>query len=995
MTPERWQQASRIFEAALEGKPEARGAFVAHACGDDQELRHEVESLLANEGGTALIDSSIWGLADDLLPGEVGLTPGAQVGIYRIESVLGAGGMGRVYRARDTKLNRDVALKTLPDVFSGDPTRLALFTREAHMLASLNHPGIAGIYGLEDTGDVHALVLELVDGPTLAERLERGPIPFDEALPIARQIAQALAAAHERNIIHRDLKPANVKVQDDGTVKVLDFGLARTVESSSGERASPDPSTASTGGSLASVPPSTEPQNQNEVNTQSVSQAGVVLGTAAYMSPEHVKGRGLDKRSDVWAFGCLLYEMLTARRAFAGDDMAATLAAVLKDEPDWKALPPDLPESVRALLARCLSKDRRLRIADVSIAIYVLDEAASGPLATSGGAAVSAGRRPHLAAAAAWMAVGAVLTGVAGWAILQRRTAEVRPPTRLSLVTSAQQPLSFHGINTDIDISPDGTHVVYRSGSATRWQLLVRPLDGIEARPLANTTSGNRPFFSPDGQWIGFSGGAQLKKVAISGGPAVVLCRIAGAPSLRGSHWGPNDTVVFADGDPATGLLSVPASGGEPTVLTTPDAAKGEGDHWFPFMLPNGRGVLFTIANERPDSAQIAVLDLRTGQRRTLIKGGSDAKYVSSGHLVYVAAGSLRAVRFNPTTLDVLSDPVPVVDHVMAAAGGAGNYAVSQNGTLIYVASGADVQTWPSRSLVWVDRHGKEETIPAPARAYASPRLSPDGTRIAAEIRDGEPAVYIWDLRRKHLHRVSTEASVERNPLWFSDDRLLVSSNRGGVPSAYRVAADGSGTAERLTSSRWGQYISSLSRSGSHLFMTQLSPFADITMSADPTKPVEVLITKGKTPDISPSGRWLAYQAVYPPGEPKQTEEIYVRPFPNVEGPRVQVSIDGGTRPAWNPSGREIFYLDRQNRLTAVSVQSKDSTLTVGAPKTLLETAYFADAGPAPGRPYDLSPDGRFLMIKETRTNDGRVAPASITVVQNWFEELKRLVPAK
>ncbi len=391
------------------------------------------------------------------------------------------------------------------------------------------------------------------------------------------------------------------------------------------------------------------------------------------------------------------------------------------------------------------------------------------------------------------MTLGALLTGVVGWAILQPRTREASRLTRLSLVTSAQQPLAFHGINTDIDISPDGADVVYRSGSATQWQLLVRPLNGTEARPLPNTTGGNRPFFSPDGRWVGFSGGAQLRKTALAGGPSVLLCQITGA-SLRGAHWGPNDTVVFGDSDPATGLLSVHSSGGQPKVLTTPDAAKGEGDHWFPFMLPNGRGVLFTIAGERPDAAQIAVLDLKTGQSKTLINGGSDAKYVSSGHLVYVAAGTLRAVRFDANALQVVSDPIPVVDHVMAALGGAGNFAVSNNGTLIYVASGTATQIWPSRSLVWVDRQGQEEPIPAPPRAYASPRLSPDGTRIAMEIRDGEPAVWIWDLRRKTLQRVSTGAFVERNPLWTPDGRLLVSSNRGGVPNVYRVAADGSGT---------------------------------------------------------------------------------------------------------------------------------------------------------------------------------------------------------
>jgi eukaryotic-like serine/threonine-protein kinase len=521
MTPERWQRASGIYEAALEREPGERGAFIAHACGDDQELRREVESLLENTGTPVLIDSSVWDLADDLLPGEVGLAPGAHVGPYRIEGVLGAGGMRRVYRARDTKLNRDVALKVLPDVFTDDPERLALFTREAHVLASLNHPGIAAIYGVEDTGGVHALVLELVDGPTLADRLERGPIPLDEALPIANQIAQALATAHDRRIIHRDLKPANVKVPLDGTVKVLDFGLARQVTwsptTADGQHEMRDSASSNAQGSPV-----------DQLKSPPVSQVGVVLGTAAYMSPEQVKGNALDKRSDIWAFGCLLYEMLTARRAFRGADLAATLASVLKQDPEWQALPPDLPGSVRTLLAQCLTKDRRQRIADMAIVIYVLDELARPSSSTRGAAVRSRGLRPL--AAATWMALGALLTGVVGWAILQSRTREASRLTRLSLVTAAHQPLAFHGINTDIDISPDGADVVHRSGSATQWQLLVRPLNGTEARPLPNTTGGNRPFFSPDGQWIGFSGGAQLKKVAISGGPAVVLCRIAGAP---------------------------------------------------------------------------------------------------------------------------------------------------------------------------------------------------------------------------------------------------------------------------------------------------------------------------------------------------------------------------------------------------------------------------------------------------------------------------------
>ena len=579
--------------------------------------------------------------------------------------------------------------------------------------------------------------------------------------------------------------------------------------------------------------------------------------------------------------------------------------------------------------------------------------------------------------------------------LLERRTTEAPRPTRLALVPSAAQPLAFHGINTDIAISPDGADVVYRSGSATQWQLLVQSLDRLDARPLPNTVSGNGPFYSPDGRWIGFSGGAQLKKTSVAGGPAIVVCPIVGA-SLRGAHWGPDDTIVFGDSDPATGLLSVSAAGGQPRVLTTPDAAKGERDHWFPFILPNGRGVLFTIARNRPEAAQVAVLDLKTGQRKTLIQDGSDARYVESGHLLYVAAGTLRAVRFDPVTLDVLSNPVPVVDHVMTAQGGAGNFAVSKNGTLIYVASGAGPQVWPSRSLVWVDRQGHEEPIPALPRAFASPRLSPDGTRIAVEIRDGEPTVWIWDLRRKVLQRLSTGAVMERNPLWAPDGRLIVTSNRDGVPNMYRLAADGSSTAERLTSSPWGQYASSISRDGSRVFLTQLSPYPDITLFTSATGRAELVVKEGRTPDISPSGRWLAYQSASPLGEPRRSEEIYVRPFPNVSGgERVQVSIDGGSRPAWTRSGAEVLYLDRRNRLTAVPVRTTGSGLTAGAPRTVLESAYFADAGPAPGRPYDVSSDGRFLMIKENAANDGPSTQPTITVVQNWLEELKRLVPAK
>jgi eukaryotic-like serine/threonine-protein kinase len=970
MTPERWQQASRIYEAALEREPAAREVFLADACGEDRELRREVDSLLADESTPVLIDSPIWDVAGDLLDGEMELARGTRVGPYRIEAVLGAGGMGQVYRARDLQLERDVALKVLPDVFADDPERLARFTREAHVLASLNHPGIAAIYGFENVGAVHALVLELVDGPTLADRLAHGPILLDEALPIAHQIAQAVASAHEQGIIHRDLKPANIKVRDDGTVKVLDLGLAKALDA------------------LALTTEDAPTTNR------AMTQIGAILGSAAYMSPEQATGRVVDKRTDVWAFGCVVYEMLTATRAFSGDDGPATLAAVLKDAPDWRALPADLPASVNTLLTRCLIKDRRQRITDLSIASYVLAEAAQPPSITARPAADRLVRRPHLAAAVAGVAVGAVLTGVVGWTMLQRRATEGAPISRLELVTSAAQPLAFHGINRDIAISPDGADVLYRAGNATQWQLLVRSLREREARPLPNTSGGNAPFYSPDGRWIAFSAGAKLRKTSSSGGPVIVLCDIAGA-SFRGGSWAPDDTLVFADSDPSVGLLSVPATGGQPKVLTRPDGAKRERDHWFPFALPNGRGVLFTIAADPPDRPQVAVLDLKTNTLKPLVQGGSDARYIDTGHLVYVADGTVRSVRFDPVRLEVLSDAVPVVDQVLATPAGAGNFAVSSNGTLIYVHAPPGPQAWPSRSLVWVDSQGREEAIPAPPRAYASPRVSPNGTRIAVEIRDGEPKIWLWDLRRKTLQRLNTDGFVERNPVWTPDGRLIFASSRAGVPNLYRQAADGSGTMESLAPSPLNQFPSSVSRDASRVFFTQLSPFADIGVLIEGERRADMLIKQAGSPEISPSGQWLAYQGLVSESSSESRQrEIYVRPFPNVDGPQVRVSIDGGTRPAWAPSGRDLFYLDQRNRLTAVSVPTTGSSFTPGAPRTVLDTGYFADAGPAPGRPYDIARDRRFLMIKENAT-DARSTSASITVVQHWFEELKRVVPAK
>ncbi len=631
------------------------------------------------------------------------LTSGTRVGPYEIVSLLGAGGMGEVYRAHDPKLNRDIALKVLPELFAVDLDRVARFKREAQVLASLNHPHIAAIYGFEETNGVQALALELIEGPTLADRLAQGPIPVDEALPIARQIAAALEAAHERGIIHRDLKPANIKLRPDGTVKVLDFGLAKALEP-----------VAPVGGDATASPTITSP---------AMTQMGLILGTAAYMSPEQAKGRPTDKRSDVWSFGAVLHEMLSGQRTFKGDDIADTLAAVLRHDVDWAVLPAATPASVRYLLARCLERDVTRRLRDIGEARIQLEELMSGSVEQPASSHVtkrSIARRVAPAAIAAL--ASSALTGALVLSLFTERAAQ-NPPlvSRFEIVPPPGQALGNLDLVRAIAVSPDGRFIV-SVARPERSQLAVRAINGLDVRLLTGTDSAEQPFFSPDSQWIGFHSGGSLKRVPVSGGVAIPICSTSGWGGIRGASWGDDGSIVFATF--AGELMSVPARGGEPTVLTRPDPSKSEARHWYPSILPGGRGILFTItAPDRVGSAQVAVLDLKTKQQKTLIRGGSQAEYIPSGHLVYAAANTLRAVRFDLERLQVLSDPVTVVDDVAMTILGAAQYAFSRTGTFVYVPSRPQM----ARSLVWVDRKGQEAPIPAPARAYIEPRLSPDG----------------------------------------------------------------------------------------------------------------------------------------------------------------------------------------------------------------------------------------------------------------------------
>src|SRR5262245_2596699 len=690
----------------------------------------------------------------------VSLASGTRLGPYELLAPLGAGGMGEVYRARDTKLNRDVALKILSEAFALDPDRLARFKREAQVLASLNHQNIAGIYGFEESDGVQAIVLELIEGATLADRIAQGAIPLDEALPIARQITEALEAAHEQGIIHRDLKPANIKLRPDGTVKVLDFGLAKAVEPS-------------IGGDVSHSPTITSP---------AMTRMGVILGTAAYMSPEQARGKAVDKRADIWAFGCVLYEMLTARRAFAGDEVSDTLASVLAREPDWTLLPASLSPVLGTYLRRCLHKEPRQRIhdiADVRLALEGAFESATGNAGSRGqdptdvqtrvDTAVASVRRMHrrrmALVGATTLVIGGASVGTAVW-----WTMRAAPPRvlRAEVTTAGATALSVSGFDRDLAITPDGSRVVYRSNN----QLLVRALEKLEPDVLSGLGAPRGVFVSPDGELVGFFDRTTMKKVALTGGPPLPITRIDGAGS-RGATWGPDRTIVYATDAASTGLQRVSAAGGDATVLTTPNRERGEGDHLWPEFLPGGHAVLFTIsaATGGLDNAQIAVFNLETGTPKVLVRGGHHAHYVPTGHLVYGAGGTLRAAPFDRRRLEVSGAPVPVVDHVVTAATGAVDVAIAANGTMVYVPADARAT---ARSLVWVDRMGREEPVSAPRRAYQYPRISPDGTRVALDVRDEDLDIWMWDFARLTFTRLTFDPGGDEYPVWMPDGRRVI-----------------------------------------------------------------------------------------------------------------------------------------------------------------------------------------------------------------------------
>jgi len=895
----------------------------------------------------------------------VALTPGSRLGSYEIGPQIGVGGMGEVYRATDTNLGRQVAIKVLPDAVAQDAERLARFDREARTLAALNHPNIAAIYGLERFGGQTALVMELVEGETLAERIEHGALSPDEALRFALQIAAALEAAHDKGVIHRDLKPANIKVTSEGTVKVLDFGLAKAFDAQAGSDAA---------------------VTHSPTLSMAATQQGIILGTAAYMSPEQAKGRATDKRTDIWAFGAVLFEMLTGRPVFQAEDVSTILARVLDREPDFGALPERLHPRLRDILERCLQKDVRQRyhdMADVRLDIEgVLADAAGlivRPVMTG-----TLGAPPSKIPWVAAIVVASVVTGVAVSIFLRPDVV----PVDLVRFTVPTAPLDGSGQFRDLAISPDGTKLAYVAAGTERLvgQIYIRSLDQLVATPLSGA-QGTDPFFSPDGEWVLFTSsfGRTLQKVPVSGGPPVPLTQSGSI--ISGASWGSDDEIVFGlDGG---GLFRVSAEGGEPEPLTTLDTEQGESGHLRPFVIPGREAVLFCISVGPPlQSGQLAALDLSTGEVKRLGLAGVSPRYISTGHLVYAAAdGWVRAVPFDVTSLEITGTPVPLLDGVGVKVSGAADFDTSDNGGLAYVLG---TPGGAQRSLAWVDRNGREEPIPAPPRAYTYLRFSPDGTRVAIDVRDQENDIWIWDFVR--FSRLTFDPAADQWPVWTPDGRrVLFGSSRGAsVRNIYETSAAGTGEVTRLTTSATDQVPYSVSPDEMSLLLFENINNSDVSvLSLQGQATSEPLLHSSfseRNAELSPDGRWVAFDSDES-GQP----EVFVRPFPEVTADKQQVSTSGGEGPVWSRDGKELYYAQRPGRIMVVPVDADDA-VTFGDPALLME---YSSAFSSFGRSYDVSPDGqRFLVIKTSAADTSdEDTNAEIRVVLHWFEELSSRVP--
>ena len=869
---------------------------------------------------------------------------GRTLGSYELLALIGAGGMGEVYRARDTRLNRDVAIKVLPEAMSRDGERLRRLHSEAQLLASLNHPQIATIHGLEEGDGTYGLVMELVEGDDLKQRLSRGPIAIDEAIAIARQIAIALEAAHARGVIHRDLKPANIKVRPDGGVKVLDFGLAKAVEDA----------------------PSRGMDDSPTITAAAMTVPGTVIGTAAYMSPEQARGFAADKRVDVWAFGAVLYEMLTARTAFAGPTVTDTLAAVLQRDPDWQALPAATPPGLRLLLRRCLEKDPARRLHDIADARIELDDVSSGARdSTSAGVARPPARR--LAFGIAAIAIAAA--GVAGWLL--------RPvPTPAEMRLEVNAPPT---IDSTFAISADGRQVVFvaRSEGGGPLQLWLRPLDSLTARPLPGTERATFPFWSPDGKSIGFFADAKLKRVDLDGGSVQTL--VSGAAVAIGGSWATDGTILYAD-SPGGPIRRISASGGDPVDVTRVEAPRERG-HRSPYWLPGERRFLFYMSSAEIGGVYVGELD--GGRKTRLLAADAAAVYVEPGYLVFRRGAQLLAQRFDAASATVSGDAFALAEGLKGQL----SLAASPGGTLAYRVAQIDRG---ERQLVWVDRTGREvERVVYADTAALSPALSHDGRYVALfRFAKGNMDLWSYDRKRAVWDRLTFDPGDDIMPLWSRDDKSIFF---GGVRSASSVRLY-----KRLIAGAPETEQPLLHKPGNEFhFPMDLSPDDRLILFTAPTpgrnmdiwalslatggQPVEVVATAAneELAQFSPDGKWIAYQS-----DKTGSDEIYVRPFPG-PGPEVRVSAAGGIQARWNPKGKELFYVGADDRLMAVPVTLGPGAadIDVGKPVALFATDIGSTVRVKYRQQYAVTPDGQSFLLNSAITES---TAAPIVLILNW-----------
>jgi serine/threonine-protein kinase len=896
---------------------------------------------------------------------------GTKLAHYEITSHLGTGGMGEVYQAADSKLGRNVAIKLLPEAVTHDPDRAARFEREARVLAALNHPNIAAIYGVEESGGRKYLVMELVPGETLAERIKVSVIPVADALKIAIQISEALEAAHEKGIIHRDLKPANVKITPEGKVKVLDFGLAKAYE------------TETTNSSLSNSP----------TLSLAATQQGMILGTAAYMSPEQAKGRAVDKRTDIFALGCLLYEMLTAKPAFEGDDVPEVLGAVLKSDPDWTQLPEDLPPGIRNLLRLCLEKNARNRRSDATDVRLDIEQALKEPIAAAHSSSEIA-RRPLWKRAIPAVVASVLFTSIAGFAAWHLKPSSDTPIVRFPFTVPDGQQFTNVGRQL-VSISPDGSQFVYVANS----RLYLKPMRELSSVFIEGTDLGSgvlNPVFSPDNHSLAFFSAADstLKRIAVSGGAPFTLGKME---SPFGMSWGPDKEILAGQG--SRGIVRVSENGGKPeTIITVKPNEVAHG----PQMLPGGDAVLFTLANgnaaDRWNKAQIVVQSLKSGERKVLIEGGSDARYIATGHLIYAVSGALLAAPFDVKRLAVTGGPVPVVEGIQSAGNNTGTsqFSISGDGSLVYIQGDAS-DAGPKRTLALMDRNGSPKTLGLQSLAYRHPRISPNGKQLAVSTDDGkEQIVWIYDLDGKTSMRRLTFGGRNYLPIWSADSqRVLFQSDREGDVGLFWQRADGTGVAERVTKPE-GEWTShrpdSWSPDGQTFLFTALKP-SDASIWTYSLRDRKATLFADaplwqQSSAFSPDGRWVAYVSE------ETGRRVYVEPFP-ATGAKFLITKDGGNHPVWSPDGKELIFMDDMSngQLYSVAIRTQPS-LTFGNPVALPIKGFVQRVGN--WRDYDISPDGKQFLVMLPRGAANSDAPQAlqIQVVLNWFEELKQRMSA-